>query len=170
MARRTPVGVFQAYSIQPKGVLSSNRVRGKILAQLNKEVKEAERLMNMPIATWDDPPTIVATSPKYAGGEIHYEVRVAGTDQQRNKWLWLDKGTKVRYATMTSDFKRKTAPRRLTSTAGTSPSRDGVAIVSKKYPRPGIQARQWSSIINRRLRDRLRKNIPRAIREGLEPK
>jgi len=60
-------------------------------------------------------------------------------------YFFLHEGTKVRYATLSRDWKSKTTPGRLISGAG----RGRVLFISKAHPRPGIEARGWTDIIIR---------------------
>ena len=62
------------------------------------------------------------------------------------KWLWLDAGTKVRYAVMTKNFVPKTRTSQLNSWAG----RGGMLFVSKKHPMPGIKARKFTKALRER--------------------
>lgn len=65
---------------------------------------------------------------------------VFGTGPGVDKWNYLDRGTKVRYATMSADFQAKTTPRVLGSRAG----KGKLLVVRKSVPRPGIEAREWT--------------------------
>lgn len=59
------------------------------------------------------------------------------------KWLWLDEGTKVRYAHMTPGFVPKTRPGQLNSWAG----KGKMLFVNKKRPLPGIKARKFTKAL-----------------------
>src|SRR5450759_2671498 len=59
---------------------------------------------------------------------------MVGTDDLIYKFV--DLGTRVRYATMSPDFKAKTRPGILGSRAGSGE----MLFVDKKHPKPGIQA------------------------------
>ena len=63
---------------------------------------------------------------------------------------WVDRGTRIRYATMSGDWKSKTKPNVISSYAG----RGRVLFVSRKRPRPGIEARNFRDIIMRRMQAR----------------
>lgn len=60
-----------------------------------------------------------------------------------SKWLWLDEGTKVRYATMTPGFIPKTRAGQLQSWQG----KGKMLFVNKKHPRPGIKARKFTKAL-----------------------
>jgi hypothetical protein len=59
------------------------------------------------------------------------------------KWVWLDLGTKVRYAVMSPNFVPKTRPGQLNSWAG----KGKMLFVSKKHPMPGIKARKFTKAL-----------------------
>lgn len=63
---------------------------------------------------------------------------------------WVNHGTRIRYATMSKDWKSKTKPNVIASYAG----RGRVLFISRKRPRPGIVARNFSDIIMRRIQTR----------------
>jgi len=79
--------------------------------------------------------------PEYEIEKIKREGRRIFT---RNKiYLFVSGGTRVRYATMTRNFKAKTQP----GVIGSGRGRGGVAFVSRKHPRPGIRARNFPEAI-----------------------
>lgn len=59
------------------------------------------------------------------------------------KWIWLDLGTRVRYAVMSNPFIPKTRAGQLQSWAG----KGKMLFVSKKHPMPGIKARKFSKAL-----------------------
>lgn len=60
-------------------------------------------------------------------------------------YFYIDRGTSVRFATMHPDFRSKTTPGSRKSGRGHGPY-DPV-FVSKKVPRPGIEARHFTDMI-----------------------
>jgi len=76
-----------------------------------------------------------------------------------DKWFWLDRGTKVRYATMSRNFRAKTQVGNLSSGAG----RGGLIFVNKKKPRPGIKARGWTVLIVRTWTPRFKRLMGTAM-------
>lgn len=92
------------------------------------------------------------TKPWHHKVEIETEIEVTGKDTTiivgvlDEIFNFLDKGTRVRYATMSKDFSSKTKPGRLSSTTG----RGKLMFVSKRRPRPGIKARNWTPKLQER--------------------
>lgn len=78
---------------------------------------------------------------------------IVGTTDKIFKFL--DEGTRVRYATMSPDFKAKTKVGRLSSTAG----RGSMLFVSKRRPRPGIAARNWTPLLQKRATLKFQKHF-----------
>lgn len=101
------------------------------------------------VITWNDPPIFTARHTQ-KGWSIHVSDK---------KWIYLDKGTKVRYATMTKNFVPKTKVGVFYSYQGAGK----VAYVRKKKPRPGIKARGWSEKVD----DGVGKIIRKVYREKL---
>ncbi len=75
-------------------------------------------------------------------------------------YKFIDKGTRVRYAVMSKDFKAKTEPNVILST----PGKGRRLFVSKKHPRPGIKARNFTKIIKRTQEKEFRKTVENAMR------
>ena len=76
-------------------------------------------------------------------------------------YFFLNYGTSVRYATMSSEFQRKTNPGSLRSNRGRPPF--DPLYVSRKRPRRGIEARMWTDQIFDLRRPIFIKNITKAV-------
>ena len=121
----------------------------KAVKQVEGKVKEANRRASDKLGkralqlfrgitrTWTHQPEFTSITNE-AGDNIEV---LTGTDDKI--FGWLDRGTPVRYAIMSPDFVAKTKPGSLRSEAG----RGRVIFVSRKHPRPGIQARNFSKRI-----------------------
>lgn len=75
---------------------------------------------------------------------------------------WINKGTRIRYATMSKDWRSKTKVGVVSSFAG----RGRMLFVSRKRPRPGIQARNFSDIIMRRMQTRAASAVRDALNQA----
>lgn len=105
------------------------------------------------IATWKRKPKFerdVSSSETEVVGEYFTENEVMG---------WVSHGTRIRYATMTKDFRAKTRPGRIRSGSGSG----GVAYVSRRRPRPGIQARKFDELIAEKNKSKLAAGSKRAV-------
>ena len=101
------------------------------------------------VETWSDPRPKFSKEMEIRGDQITFQI---GTEDKI--YLFIDKGTRVRYATMTPGFKAKTRPGVLGSGRGNG----GVLFISKKHPRPGIEARRFSDTIQEKY-DRMADQI-----------
>jgi hypothetical protein len=114
-------------------------------------------------ATWkgDRPAFQSAISLKQPGPTLVVDAS-GGNEKGVKKWNWLDKGTRVRYATMSADWQSKTTPRFIGSGAG----RGRMLFVSKKHPRPGIKAREWTEEITKVFTPKFKRRMEQAMRDA----
>jgi hypothetical protein len=97
--------------------------------------------------------TLVTLSIKFSGG----------WHKGNKKWLWVNDGTKIRYAWMTPDFEPKTQHRTLRGKAG----KGGLWLVRPKHPKPGIEARELDEEIAVVEVPFVRKDLETAFREAI---
>lgn len=105
----------------------------KAMRDVAKSVRS--RLLT-PTSTWSDKPTFTIDEME-KGGDLIERVMTESPE-----YFWLDEGTSIRFATMTKDFAAKTKPGSFSASGG----KGGLAYVSKKQVRPGIQARDWTKM------------------------
>ena len=77
-------------------------------------------------------------------------------------YQWVNKGTRVRYATMSRDWKSKTKPNVISSFRGAG----RMLFVSRKRPHPGIEARNFQDIIMRRIQARAANKVRQSLNEA----
>ena len=87
------------------------------------------------VATWKHKVDFIINDYKEFGREIF---------TWDDKYMFVNDGTRIRYATMTPNFSAKSRP----GSIGSVPGSGGVAFISKKHPRPGIKARSFNLAIN----------------------
>jgi hypothetical protein len=85
---------------------------------------------------------------------------LVGTEDKIYKFI--DEGTSIRYATMTPDFQPKTVKRVIGSRGG----RGGLLYVDTRRPRPGIEAREFSKVIEAKHQPRFKRQMEKAMREA----
>jgi hypothetical protein len=85
---------------------------------------------------------------------------VVGTDNQIYKYV--NNGTRVRYAVMSRNFRAKTRPGVIGSSAG----RGGLVIINRNRPRPGIEARRFDQKIYEKWKPAYKRRIGNAVRRG----
>jgi len=88
-------------------------------------------------------------------------VRIIGTGDDIYKYV--SGGTRVRFATMTPDFKAKTRVGVIGSGAG----RGGVAYIRRDRPRPGIKARKFDLAIAKKWKGLIKGVFDRALASEL---
>lgn len=132
--------------------------------QLKAIGKEWKKELEKTTRTWDDKPTFkikLERKPKL------YAVRAEVSDM---RWIWIDEGTKPRtirprrpdgVLAFPSQFRAKTRKRYLGSRRGSS----GPPMVFTKEVRyPGINAREWTPMLSRRLTPRFMDTVNDAFK------
>lgn len=142
--------------IADKSGFNARRHQQAVEQALDKAALVVEADFQKSTATWEHKPVFNVT--REPGKRTIFT-----TDPQYN---WINRGTRIRYATMTPDFIAKTKPGVLASGTG----RGGVLFVSRKHPRPGIEARSFDMLIveeiNATFAPLVQAEILRVIRNG----
>ena len=117
--------------IRPRDLDSASMLRALEEGFKNTSDDMYDTLMRQLFSTWKPPPEVELD---YDISKDTLEVNML-TDDKRVRFV--EKGTKVRYATMSKDFVPKSRPNHLRSFLG----KGRVLFVNKRRPRPGIKAR-----------------------------
>lgn len=136
-----------------------------MLRQMAILVREIGRDFEETVSTWDDKPTWVDEVRATSEGVEGKWVTIAGDGRPATPeqiYLFVSRGTNVRYATMTNDFVPKTQPNVLVP----GPGRGGLAFVSRFAPHVGIEARGWEQLIKRRRERRAQALLRKAMADG----
>lgn len=149
-------GLFLATHIRAKRALQSDRVRGGLLAALMNTKRDVMRDFESVIATWRHKPRFLSYI-SYSGGDVRLHIFTLDKPFQ-----YLDRGTRIRYATMAPGFEPKTSP----GFIGSRPGKQGLWFVSKNKPHKGIHARQFSLMIRRKNEDKFKRRVYDAIKLG----
>lgn len=126
----------------------SQQVIAKVEEGLDEVAQQTLADFSKTTDTWQDKPTFDIQKERLS--------RTVGTDDQI--YSYVSNGTAVRYATMTADFQPKTKELYLGSFAGAG----GKQFVSRKHPRPGIQARKFDEAVANKYQDGLAAEIIQA--------
>lgn len=154
---------INATSFTP-GSLSVNEVVGSILAEFqNVQGPKAVDLFKLTTRTWNDPPDFEYRF-RFAGGEAILWVVITGDDLEIWKWIWLDEGTSIRHAVMSSNWQSKTVVGQLPARAG----QGHVVAVSKDIVRPGIEPRDFAEQIATEMEKTFADDIQAAIDRGFD--
>lgn len=142
--------------------LKDDVFRLEALNQMRKTGRAIQRDYKRTTQTWEGAKPNFGLLISLAGDGPTILVEAQG-GKGADKWNWLDKGTAVRYATMSSNWRSKTTPNTLRSVRG----RGVMLFVSKKHPRPGIKARNWTVIIVRMWTPRFKRDMEDALRRAV---
>jgi len=161
------VTVFQLKSIKPQR-LKVDAIRLELLNELRKQGTATRNELRKATATWSDAPRF-ETLISLAGGDASALTGPVGSAQQVSKFVWLDKGTRIRWAVMSSDWQSKTRPGRLNS----GPGSGRVVIAGRRAmqsrnirPRPGIEARGWTEMVAKRRKRPYQRAMVKAMQRG----
>lgn len=143
-------------AIVPKQ-MNIKRVEQAIFKALRDEGQEDAALFEKTTATWQHEKPTFKPKIGYQGDDAYVRTEPSGNRKGVNKYQWLNKGTRVRWALMSGNWKSKTRPGYLASYRG----RGRVLVTGRrlKKPRPGIKARGWDEAIYRRRAPKFRQNI-----------
>lgn len=133
-------------------------IRARLLKEITREGEIQKRMFERTVRTWSSlsKPVFVV---KIVKSTNELSVKVS-TDS--DIYRFISEGTKVRFATMTKNYKPKTRSRVIGSRRGHA----GLAFVNKKRPMPGIEAREFKEEIADRRRNPFNSNMMRKYTEG----
>jgi len=132
--------------------------------QMKVIAKEWEKELGKTTATWEDKPAFKVRLERRAK---LYAVTAEVSDM---RWIWIDQGTKPHdivpkrpsgVLAFPSVFKPKTRKRYLGSNRGYS---GGPMRYAKRVKHPGIEAREWTPMLSRRLTPKFMKTVQDAFR------
>lgn len=137
--------------------------RLEFLTGINDMKKDIKADYAKTTETWKgEKPKFDAAASLQAPGPTLVVDASGGSEKGVKKWNWLDKGTKVRYATMSPDWRSKTRVRWI----GSSTGRGKMLFVNKRKPRPGIKARRWTEELTKRWVPRFKRRMEQAMRDA----
>lgn len=146
----------------PEEVLSEAAIRGSVLRSLQLIGKDMQKDFEKTVTHWNEPAEFTTTV-RYAGGNPRVRV-----DTDSAKWKWLNFGTQERWAIMDKRFKPKTTVGRFVSGRGSpnyqEPTWRGYSM---GIPQPGIEARDWTGLADRKYRKVLRREMRKALRKSI---
>lgn len=144
-----------------KRFIDVKELQNDLKKALKDVAKQASKTLHSPTETWEHEVKFTETEPRLSGGDL-----VSSSSTTDDPYFWLDGGTNVRHAAMTSDFVPKTQPGSFSAGAGAG----GVAWRSKKINMPGIDPREWtimaSLIYEKRLQDAIDQVLDKIDKKG----
>lgn len=165
-----PNGVFVVKGIKPNK-LKVKEVRLEILNALRAEGRDVVKELRKTTATWSGEKPDFEAIIGLSGEDASVFAGPTGSEMGAKKWRWLDAGTRIRWALMSRDWRSKTRP----GFVGSGPGAGRVLLAGRRAmtrrniaPRPGIQARGWSELIQKRRKRKFRDRIIAAKNRGLK--
>jgi hypothetical protein len=141
---------FQPYAFRQKQEQAFRDVGAKIVRRFQKTVE-----------TWENERPTFKVSVTYSSW-LWLKVLLEGDEKGIKKWNWLDLGTRVRRALMSSDWESKTTPNDYQSREG----QGRVVFISKQLELPGIKARRWTKMANKEFRPEFKAKVQAAYDEA----
>lgn len=149
-------------AIKPKK-LRITAVRLELLNALRAEGKVQREKLEQTTATWKGEKPDFESLIGLSKGDASVATGPTGNEKGVKKWGWLNEGTKVRRALMSSDWKSKTSRRNFRSGGGAG----HMVYASRKLNRPGIKAREWTQLLQEQRRRPFTKRMIQAMQRGL---
>lgn len=153
--------VFVIKGIKPKK-LQVDRIRLRLLNELRAEGVDQRKVLDQTTASWTGDKPKFDSLISLSGGAAQVLTGPTGNTMGIKKWNWLNEGTRVRYATMSKNWRSKTSPGSFRSGAG----RGRMLFVSRRRPRPGIQARDWTGKLTKQRRQPFTNRMIQAMRQA----
>jgi len=135
---------------------STAQLRGQFMNAGKWTARKMKRLLAEYVAPFHEVKPAVREHATYEGGNVYAVLELEGGEAggapvRRDRdtvgsnlvLLWINNGTRTRYATMTKGFAPKTTP----NTLKTGPGAGGKWFVSKKKPHKGLEARNFFQLI-----------------------
>lgn len=143
--------------------LKQDEFRLAFLSHLHVVERETKKEYEKTWSTWRAKPqaeTIISLQdpgPTMVAG-------VGGDMAAAKHWRFVNEGTSVRHAVMSSDWKSKTVPNLIGSFAGEGE----VVFVSRKINLPGIEARNFDKLIGEEIEPLFKDEMHQAMREAAQ--
>jgi len=155
-------------AIKPKK-LQIDAIRMEILNELRKEGTVHKQTLRKTVETWKGEKPTFESIICLSGTDATVITGPVGSTEGAKKWMWLDQGTKIRWALMSRDWRSKTTPHKYQSGRGSG----RVLIAGRRAmqargirPRPGIQARGWSEDLTKQRKGPFTHNMIKAMQRG----
>lgn len=155
-------------AIKPKR-LKVDAIRREIEIELMEEGRTHRDELDKTTKTWKGEKPKFDSLLDHEGGDLIVVTGPTGSDRAVNKWLWLNNGTKIRWALMSRDWRSKTTPRQFKSGRGAG----RVVVAGRRYmqahgipPRPGIEAREWTVLLSKRRKQPFTRRMIQAMKRG----
>lgn len=141
--------------------IKSGKMLDKIRDAMKEQGEEIDKQFAKTYDTWKHKPKF-KTKFSESSSEIVISVTTTGKGSSDNPYPFVERGTSVRYATMTPDF----SPKSQRGIIGSGPGSGGVLFINKNIPRDGIEAREFEDEIKNEEDPKFKKRIEKAMDEA----
>jgi predicted amidohydrolase len=141
--------------------LKDEAMRMALLNGMRKVGRDTVKEYEKTFETWSNKPkaefliSLSGEGPTVVAG-------IGGNEKAAKHWRYLNEGTSVRHAVMSSDWKSKTVPNIIGSFSGEGE----VVFVSRKINLPGIEARNFDKLIEKEMKPRFKREMEEAMRKA----
>lgn len=164
MAVKTTLAIIKPESMNVKAIID------EIIIELKKEGNIDKSVLKETVSTWKEKPIMKSqVEPNFTSDAMRVLTGPTGSEKAINKWVWLDGGTRIRWALMSSNWKSKTRVKNFRSRTGAG----NVVIAGRRAmqrrgiaPRPGIKAREWASTLTKQRTKPFQNSIGKAVQRG----
>lgn len=163
---------FLVKGIKPKK-LSIDAVRLELLNELRAEGRDSVKELEKTVRYWTKDKPKFETIIGLTGRDASVFVGPTGNTKGAQKWQWLDEGTRAHVI-----LPRRARMLRFTvggysgshpNSLDVRPAVSGTEVVfAKRVHHPGIAARNWSYLIQRRRKQKFIKRMLAAVKRGME--
>ena len=141
--------------------MKQDAFRLAILTHMHIMERETKKEYEKTWSTWNSKPTAETLISLQDPGPTMV-AGVGGDGAAAQHWRYVNEGTSVRHAVMSSDWKSKTVPNVIGSFAG----QGEVVFISKKINLPGIKARNFDKLIQEKMTPIFKDEMEQALRDG----
>lgn len=142
--------------------LDPDAFRPPLLTALRKVARNMDKALSLTTKSWEGEKPKFESQTSLTTEAATIQPVMTGPEKGRDKWRFLDEGTRVRYAIMSRDFKAKTMP----GVLGSGPGRGGRVFIDVNNPQPGIKARGWSVKVLKEFKPEFRAQMRAALKAG----
>jgi len=152
--------VAKLNSIKATGI-KSKKMLNRIRKAMKEQAKEIDKEFAKTYSTWEHKPRFKIKF-RESSSKMIISITTTGEGSSDNPYPFVERGTSVRYATMTSDFR----PKSQRGIIGSGPGSGGILFINKNMPHDGIEAREFENEIKNKEDPKFKRRINKAMDEA----
>lgn len=151
-----------SFKLTKPAQIDPDAFRPPLLTALRKVARNMDKALSLTTASWEGEKPKFESQVSLTREAAIIQPAMTGPQKGRDKWIWLDGGTRVRYAILSGDWDSKTTP----GFIGSGPGRGRVVKIDVNHPQPGIKARGWSVKVLKEFKPEFRAQMRAALVAG----